>query len=243
MKLGDINIDFFSHVCFQFKSKQGGVIITDPFFADGFEFEGHFEKYLTGPDVKIEDITTCDAVFVSHIHGDHFDPEAVSAIHKQCGCKIIAPADVLAVLENMAISKDFLIGAREGATFQIKDMTLKTYGGYDPKHKDEMGNQNKFSLIISSNSTSLFYSGDCHSLPPGVKGMNFDAMFCWPLPDDAKLQALCSGLNTGQFVMMHCDRFDPGQFICNMDMAREKERVERVAPHLKVIIPQRIQKM
>ena len=64
MRIGTIDIDYLGHVCFLFRSTQGNILITDPFFADGFQWNGHFEKYLTPPDVSVSDITECDAVFV-----------------------------------------------------------------------------------------------------------------------------------------------------------------------------------
>ena len=80
MKIAHFQVEYLSHVCFTFTSPAGAVVVTDPFFAEGFEWQGHFERYLTPPDVAPEEISPCDVVFVSHIHGDHFDPDAVERI-------------------------------------------------------------------------------------------------------------------------------------------------------------------
>ena len=243
MRIGTIDIDYLGHVCFLFRSTQGNILITDPFFADGFQWNGHFEKSLTPPDVSVSDITECDAVFVSHIHGDHFDPNAVSKIHRQSSCRIIAPNDVIDVLRDMGIADEFLSPAREGALFTVGDMEIHSYCGYDLEYTAADGSQNKYAITLSSGPTRLFYSGDCHRLPPAVKGMRFDAMLCWPEPDDTALVSLCTGIDTNCFVMMHGDRFEPGEFICNCDLPKEKSRIERLVPAMSVVIPKRTRKI
>ena len=241
MKIGNLYVDFLAHVCFRFQSKQGKILITDPFFADGYQgVKGHFEKYLSPPDVRIKDIKRCDVIFISHIHGDHFDPHAVQSIQRQSQCAIIAPKDVLDVLKDMGIKGDFLHCAEEGAVFPIGDISISTYCGYDLKYTAKDGSQNKYAITVSTDSTSLFYSGDCHSLPPAVKGMTFDGMLCWPEPDDAKLLALCTGIDAACFILMHGDKFEPGNFICNLDFEEEKRRIERLVPGMNVIIPERV---
>ena len=239
MQIGNIAIDYLGHVCFRFASKQGGILITDPFFAEGFHWNGHFEKYLTPPRVGIDEITECDAIFISHIHGDHFDPEAICTIHGQCGCSIIAPRDVLDELRKKGIRDSFLVTAEEDCLITIADMDIRTYCGYDLEYTAEDGSQNKYAITIECESSRLFYSGDCHRLPPAVKGIRFDAMFCWAEPNDDTLVSLCTGLDTKCFVLMHGDKFEPGYFICNCDYPKEKRRIERLVPWMEVIIPDR----
>jgi L-ascorbate metabolism protein UlaG (beta-lactamase superfamily) len=236
--ISDIRVDYLAHVCFRFVSPTGSVVFTDPFFADGFPWEGHWERYLSPPDVDLADISRCDAIFISHIHGDHCDPQAVTAIHRRTGCRVVAPADVLELLAQKGADPSLLCEAKEGARFTFGDVALTTYCGYDDSF-DARGRPNKFSLVIECGPARLFYSGDCHALPPGVRGMEVDAMFCWPHPDEATLKALCSGLRARKFVLMHCDRFEPGAFFCNQDFEAQKRRVESLVPGISVIAPER----
>jgi L-ascorbate metabolism protein UlaG (beta-lactamase superfamily) len=63
MRIGSFEIKYISHVCFIFETPAGKSIITDPFFGKGFEHDGHYEKYLSPPQIKITDIKKCDIIF------------------------------------------------------------------------------------------------------------------------------------------------------------------------------------
>ena len=129
--------------------------------------------------------------------------------------------------------------AEDAKRIDFTGLVLHTYGGYDRAY-DRFGRPNKFSALIEGEGTSLFYSGDCHELPPMVLGARVDAMFCWPHPDDEALVKLCRGLHPRQFVLMHGDRFEPGEFICNLDMQQQKKRLEALVPGMEVVIPERV---
>ena len=71
-------------------------------------------------------------------------------------------------------------------------------------------------------------------------GQTVDVLFSWPHPDDEKLVGLCNAIDAKQYVLMHGDRFDPGDFFCNFSYEQEKKRVNRLVPDVEVVIPQRI---
>ncbi len=238
MKIGNFDIDYISHVSFLFQSQKGTVILTDVLFAEGFEWAGHFERYLSPPDISLQDIKKCDAIFVSHIHGDHYDPDAIKDIHERTKCVILAPDDVLESLNSLGISEDYLRHISDGKEMTLKDVTLTTLAGYDNSHDNEK-RPNKFSLLISDGQTRLFYSGDCHEVPPKLKGQNVDAIFYWPHPVDEKLMQFSNSFEFRKFVMMHGDRFEPGDFFCNMDYDEQKRRLEKMLPDVEIIIPER----
>ena len=239
MNIGHLTIDYLAHVCFCFQTPQGMVLLADPFFADSFQWNGHFEKYLSPPAIKPREIDICDVIFVSHEHGDHFDPDAIITIQQKTQAKIIAPVEVLEILKQKGATAELLLPAEEGAQFDFKDLCLHTYCGYD-NSADSMRRANKFSLVVECKNTIIFFSGDCHALPPAVIGKDFDAIFCWPVPEDDELIRLCSSINTERIVMMHGDRFFPGGFICNLDYAEQKKRIEKLIPKMEAIIPKRI---
>jgi len=238
VKIGQIQVDFLAHVCFRFRSPGRHIVLTDPLFADGFEWEGHRERYLSPPKVPIKSIAACDVIFVSHIHGDHFDPDAVMAIQDRTGAEVLAPAEVLEALQERGADVGLLVEAGDGTSLEYGDMMLSTFAGYD-NSLDERGRANKFSLVLECGDTRIFYSGDCHELPPRVRGAKVDAMFCWPHTDDERLKALARGLQAERFVLMHCDRFEPGDFLCNRNLRKEKTRLERLLPGMKVVAPLR----
>ena len=239
MEIGNFRLQFVSHVCFIFASAAGRKIITDPLFADGFQWVGHFEKYLTRPAFPAGEITECDLIFVTHIHGDHYDPEAVQTIMRRTAADVLAPHDVLDDLDARGVSRDRMVAAEEGGERRVGDVLVTTYNGYDNSW-DEKRRPNKFSLFLETRGTRIFYSGDCHETPPAMRGRSVDAVCMWPHPDDEKLKAFCEPLQFRTFVLMHCDGFDPGDFICNMDMAEQQQRVAALVPGVEVVIPERI---
>ncbi|MHC4872553.1 MAG: MBL fold metallo-hydrolase [Planctomycetota bacterium] len=242
MNIGNFSCKFISHVCFLIYSTSGKCVITDPIYLDGFSWKNHFEKYLTPPDLPLEEIKPCDFIFVSHIHGDHYDPDAVIEINKNTGAKVIAPEDVLDDLAERGMDRSNFIKAEEGKVVELDDLKITTYCGYDHSF-DEKERPNKFSFTAGCDGTDIFYSGDCHSLPPAVKGNKFAATFCWPIPGEEKIKELCTEIEFGKFIMMHFDKFDPGDFFCGMDPEEEKVMLEDKFPGISVIIPERVKNL
>jgi len=277
MKVGNLDITYLSHVCFLFVSPGGTRVLTDVMYADGFEWKGHTERYLSPPDVPLDAIRACDVIFVSHIHGDHYDPDAIIAIHERTGADFLAPADVLEDLAARGVDGKHLKEATEGGVYRCGDLELRSYCGYDDSF-DDRGRPNKYSLhltarqrsrssrdggiepvrrrgtkcrpgaaagqhfsdgLLTCGETTFFYSGDCHELPPTMIGQRVDGMCMWPHPDDDKMRALATQIEYDTFIMMHCDRFDPGDFFCNMDCEEQRARLERLVPGISVVIPER----
>jgi L-ascorbate metabolism protein UlaG (beta-lactamase superfamily) len=239
MKIGELTVSYLSHVSFLFRSPQGVDILTDPLFAEGFIWQGHMEHYLSPPGISIEDIASCDAIFVSHIHGDHCDGEAISSIHGRTKARILAPDDVLESLRLTGISDEYLVHIEDSVKVEIDGVGIMPLSGYDNSH-DEKGRPNKFSMVIETGNTRLFYSGDCHQVPPGLIGDKVDAIFLWPHPNDKKLIQFRENVEFSKFVLMHGDHFKPGDFLCNLDYAEQKDRVQRLLPGVEVIIPERV---
>lgn len=66
-----MKFQFIANACGIFISKKGTKILTDPWIVDGV-FDGswcHFHKLQT----KVSDLQNVDAIYVSHIHPDHYD--------------------------------------------------------------------------------------------------------------------------------------------------------------------------
>ncbi len=240
MRIGAFNIVYLSHVCFRFRTRGGKTLITDPFFGPGFVWQNKVEHYLSPPAMPATDIRRCDAIFISHEHGDHFDPPTVMQIHKQTGCKVIAAPEMLEVLASRGLPKKAQLEAKEAARVTFGDLAVTPYDGYDDS-KDAKGRPNKFAITIESRGTKLFYSGDCHELPPAVRGMSVDALFSWPHPTDEELKPFVDGIDTDTFVVMHSDKFAPGDFWCNFDPKEHAKRIQKIKPGMRVRLPKRAQ--
>lgn len=242
MNIGDFIVDYISHVSFLFRSPQGTIMLTDPLFADGFTWNGHFEAYLSPPDISIEEITQCDAIFITHIHGDHCDHEAIKKINERTQARIFAADEILESLQEFGIPSESLVHIDDGVEAKIGDVDLLPLCGYDNSF-DAKERPNKFSAIIKNGETRLFYSGDCHAVPPGLKGETVDAIFLWPHPNDKNLLAFSNNVEFSRFVLMHGDRFEPGDFFCNMDYSEQKSRLEKLMSDVEIIIPERVGKL
>jgi len=242
VRIGNFAVAYLSHACFRFTTPEGKVLLTDPFFSPGFKWQNHIERRLTPSYVPVSAIKVCDIIFVSHIHGDHYDANAILAIHAATHARVLAPPDVLESLAARGMEDSSLLVASEGELFRFGDLTIHTYAGYDESF-DAQGRPNKFSLVAETGATRLFYSGDCHHLPPAVRGMKVEAMFCWPHPKDDKLVGLVKGLEARCFVLMHGDRFEPGRFFCNFNYAAQKKRMATLCPEQEVVIPKRTKRL
>jgi len=239
LQIGDIEFHYVSHVCFMFRSPGGATVITDPFWAESFEWNGHTERYLSPPDLPLERITECDAVFVSHNHGDHYDPVAVARIRRQTGARVLAPPDVIEDLLKRGEPREGLISLEEGTEWRQGELAVTALGGYD-RAVDAQGRCIKFSILLQCGGTTFFYSGDCHQPPPAMRGREVDALFLWPLRDEWKVRGFAESFRFKNWVLMHGDRFAPGDFWCNLDMEEQRRAMMRIVPQANIIVPKRI---
>jgi hypothetical protein len=236
--IGNIAIGFIGHTTFLFWTSKGRVVITDPYFAGGFEWEGVHEQHLQRPDVRPESIRKCDVVFVSHIHGDHFDADAIETVVRNTGARVYGPIEVLEDLSARGMDFSCLEDAAETPNLTIDDLSLTALGNYDNAF-NRHGRKNKFSLLIASAETVLWYSGDCHNLPSGLSGRYLDAVFCWTRPNIIERIKTLQPL-PDRFIIMHYDQHTPGNFWCNLDPMKEAKFVSNALPGVETLVPDRL---
>lgn len=236
--IGNIKAGFVTHTTFLFGAPDGTTVLTDPYFQRGFEWQGREERHLQLPDIRPASITKCNAIFVSHIHGDHCDFDAIEVIAKANSARILAPREVLAQLGRCGIPDHLFVPLHDGQHVQIGAFDLEALGRYDHSF-DSGGEMNKFSLMLKHGQTCLWYAGDCHALPPALNGAALDAVFCWTSPDViAEIKRMDP--RPGLFVIMHHDRHCPGQFWCNRDAAQDAADLARQLPGVEVVVPDRL---
>jgi len=235
MTVGDVEITFAGHATFLFRIGECR-IVCDPYFAWEFPFEGHVERRLTAPRCKPEDLGGPDLVFISHSHGDHFDPDAVKKI-ASARTVVAAPAEVLEILasgDGGAPGAPELLS--EDMDLRVNGVTLSFLAGYD-NSSDKLGRQDKFSLLISSSEARIFYSGDCHEAPPRLKQHSDKLDRCILWPEDEAVARFVEEAGMTRMILMHGDRHEPGNFPCSMDYDAEKARLEKKFPGLEVRVP------
>lgn len=126
-----MKLEWFRSATVGIYSRAGTSILCDPWLTDGaflgswFHFpplEGHeFGEVLTKP---------WDAVYVSHLHADHFDRKFLSALSReQPDCKVIIPAFahtwLRRALTNCGFSDDRLIEVASGDSHTVGDIDVK----------------------------------------------------------------------------------------------------------------------
>ena len=131
IKIGGIEIAFISHTSFLFRTHESRIVLTDPYFSGGFVRQGRYEQHFQRPDIRAQSISRCDVVFVSHNHGDHFDPEGIGIIVGNTGARVFGPHEVLDSLAVSGLPRDLLHEATEGSPLVIGDLRLSALGNYD----------------------------------------------------------------------------------------------------------------
>tara|TARA_B100000768_G_scaffold180981_1_gene202427 strand:- start:7910 stop:9169 length:1260 start_codon:yes stop_codon:yes gene_type:complete len=167
-----MKVEFISNACAIFESNKGTKIISDPWLDDGV-FEGswcHFHKLATTWD----DIQDVDAVYISHVHPDHFDPrffkfrKDMPLIVMDHGFNFLHKN-----LEKLGYTN--LIKIKSGETKLFKDFELTIYSPFCGNNYFEdntkIGNLIDSALILKADSQIIFNANDntpdknaCHML-------------------------------------------------------------------------------
>ncbi len=231
MQLENLDIKYISHCTFILEV--GDItLITDPYFCGGFEWAGNVETHLERSPVKPEDIVKCDYVFVSHEHGDHFDIDAIKTITEATGAKVIAPQCLCDILAGGGIRADQLLAAEEERQFTGDGFSIITLGEHDSSFYED-GICDKYSLVIKTPADTIWFSGDNHVMPPNLKKYLPTTVICWTVQKVLEqLQQLCPDLEN--FILMHCDRHEPGKFWCSKNESEEQARAKTYFPSTKV---------
>ncbi len=123
---------FIGNACGIFTGCKGTKILCDPWIVNGV-FEGSWFHYPP-LDTKIDDIQDVDAIYVSHIHPDHYD-------HR-----------------NFNFSKNIpIILLDEGGNFLKKNLVTNGYNNFIEIKNDESKEFNEFSLTMYKPFTGHLY--------------------------------------------------------------------------------------
>ena len=112
-------------------SNSGTSILCDPWITDG-AFIGSWFHWPPLQGFEFQELLNCDwdALYVSHLHADHFDRKFIAALaRKKPEIKIIIPNFahpwLLRAIMNCGISKDQIIRVKNGESLQIKDIQVQ----------------------------------------------------------------------------------------------------------------------
>jgi len=211
-QIGVLRVTYLGHASFQAEDTSGHVVLLDPFFADTFPWGDHVERRLTPARSRPEDVRHCDGIFVSHDHADHWDRDAVASIVARTSALLIGPE---------AVVRDAIAGGiDERQTCAVQPGDWYSLGGDDDLRVGVIPDEScgdaplpdKVSYLLRTAGTTVFYSGDCHTLPPALLPYagQVDAAIVWHKPE--LVDALVAEVRPRTILLMHYDEFEPGDF-------------------------------
>ena len=154
-----LSFKFIANACGIFEGKDGTKILCDPWLVDGV-FDGswcHFPKIAT----TVNDVKTVDAIYVSHLHPDHFD-------ERNFQFKKSMPIIVLDHGANFLIKKLYsmgyvnLIKIKNEETVVYKEFKLTMFAPFSKHnfHEANVGNLIDSALLISCDEVSAINAND-----------------------------------------------------------------------------------
>jgi L-ascorbate metabolism protein UlaG (beta-lactamase superfamily) len=118
-----------------------------------------------------------DLVFITHRHGDHFDPENLPAMLTE-STTLVAPQDVVDQLPEGIVAN--VVVMAPGETMTINPLTLEAVAAYNtrpeaqdfhPKSRGDIG------LVLDDGTTRVYFSGDTEGTPEMRALENIDVAF------------------------------------------------------------------
>ena len=167
-----MKVKFIANACCIVETNSGTKILTDPWIEDGV-FEGswcHFQKLET----TIDDLQNIDAIYVSHIHPDHYDerffhfPKHLPIIVLDHGFNFLHRKLQDSGYKNLVKIKD-----KETVRFQDLDLTLFAPFVKNSFFEDnsKIGNLIDSAIVFQADNQSIFNANDnqpgndaCHEL-------------------------------------------------------------------------------
>jgi len=144
------NIVWIGQGGFIFKTREGKVIVADPYLSHSVEKE---EKVTRLQDICIEpEDIDADLVLCTHDHLDHTDPETLIKISKGCRAKFAGPTSSYQHMEKLGIDKDRLIRIDRGETKVIDGIKIRAV--YTKHIDDSVG------YIFWFNNMVVYLTGD-----------------------------------------------------------------------------------
>jgi len=139
-------IRYFGHSSFQLLYDDGTSVLIDPFFAP----EGRDNPSAARGAGWVK---KCDAIFVTHEHHDHFEPETVAEIAERTWASVVAPKQVL---RELRIPDKFKVEVRAGDAFALKGMTVEVIRAIHPQSVYPVG------YIIAKDGVRVYHAGDTY---------------------------------------------------------------------------------
>jgi len=223
------------HSCFLLRSQSGTTLLLDPYFGADFKWKGHLEKHAgPAPAVRPEEIAECHGIVVTHDHPDHCESKAIGAIMGRTRCQLWGPAGIYrraveAGIDNMQVNK-----LEPGNHFKIGDIEITALAN---KGSEDMKPCMRMSYLFRCGDTTVFHGGDSHGPSPSWLGITDAAtlVLLWPTHVEKTVQFI----KPHSLALTHCDKFQPGEFLCGYDEDQLRAELTRRFKALVVLAPAR----
>ncbi|VVC71961.1 Hydroxyacylglutathione hydrolase [uncultured archaeon] len=139
-------IRYFGHSSFQLMYDDDTSIFIDPFFSP----EGRDNPSAAKGAAWVR---KCDAIFITHEHHDHFEPETVTEIAERTWASVIGPKQVISALR---IPEKFKVSVQTGDTFTLKGMKVEVVKAIHPQSTYPVG------YIIEKGGIRVYHAGDTY---------------------------------------------------------------------------------
>ena len=154
-----LTFEFIGNACGIFTGRDGTRVLCDPWIANGV-FEGswyHYPPLSTTP----EDVLNVDAVYVSHLHPDHFDErffnfdKTIPIIALEHGHNFLRKKLLELGYNNLVLIKD-------GETVAFKEFTITLFAPFTRNnfHEAEVGNLIDSAMVIECGGVKAFNAND-----------------------------------------------------------------------------------
>jgi UDP-MurNAc hydroxylase len=154
-----VRLTFYSNACAVVES-EGFRVLNDPWLVDG-AFEGawqHCPPLKTRP----QDLADVDALFVSHLHPDHCDPETLKVFRRDIPIIVLdhGPNFLHRVLGQMGFTD--LVKIRDGETGRVGPFEVTLYAPFATHifHESTIGNLIDCAAIFEAGGFSVFNFND-----------------------------------------------------------------------------------
>lgn len=154
-----LQFKFIANASGIFIGKNGTNILCDPWIVDGV-FEGswcHFPKLKT----TIDDLKNVDAIYISHLHPDHFD-ERYFDFEKTIPLIVLdhGPNFLIRKLESLGYGN--LIKIKDGETKKFNEFELTMYAPFAKHnfHEAKIGNLIDSALLVECEGASALNAND-----------------------------------------------------------------------------------
>lgn len=204
--------------------------------------------------IQPEELDFLDYVFCTHAHGDHADPETLTAITRvNSKAKFVVSKAISSALASMGIPEDRIIGLScDQKTVLDADISvIAVPAAHEELHMDEHGEYLETGFLIEAGPLRMYHSGDCCP----YKGLEERIMNCdiFMVPVNGRdyyrtqvcdiigcfdsREALTLAKNTGANMLFpaHFDLYDvncinPAQFVDEQQKVNPKQKYHIFMP-------------